>query len=503
MYYRLVRIAATFERSGAMHRAMELADAPLLVRFVAKLLFWPIRFIGSRGDADQPPIVRALVAMGPAYIKFGQLLSTRPDIVGIELASELRILQDKLSPIPTVEARKAIEASLGLKINDVFSSFSDSIAAASIAQVHKAVVTESGKTVAVKILRPGIERAFRRDIDAFFLVARLLSFFSPTMRRLRVVDVVQHFEGVVLREIDLRMEASAADEFAASTSRDAGFVVPKVYWSLSSKRVLTLEWIDGVSIGNVEELADAGHDLHGLAVRVIQYFLQHALRDGYFHADLHPGNLHITADGDIAAMDFGIMGRIDAYTRRVYAEILMGFIKRDYRRVAEVHFEAGYVPVSHGVEEFAQALRSIGEPVFGVEADNVSMARLLAHLFEVTERFGMQTRTELILLQRTMVVAEGVARTLDSRLILWEVAKPVVEKYIWENMGPRATYRDLVATLRIMTRLGPRLPKLLDAAITSSLESEAPAPQRRMLESPAVAFILGAAVMAVLGIFLW
>ena len=268
--------------------------------------------------------------------------------------------------------------------------------------MHRARLAEDGREVAVKVLRPGIEKAFRKDIDAFYLAADTIELLSPASRRLRPHDVIEHFESVVAGELDLRMETAAAAEFAATTAEDAGFQVPAVDWFLSGRRAMTLDWAEGIPANDIASIDAAGHDKKALAERVLQLFLRHALRDGYFHADMHQGNLKVAPNGDIIALDFGIMGRIDEYTRRVYAEILFGFIRKDYRRVAEVHFEAGYVPASQDIDEFARALRSVGEPIFGLDASRVSMARLLSHLFEVTERFGMETRTELILLQRTM-----------------------------------------------------------------------------------------------------
>jgi len=477
--WRLIRTGATFERTGAMKQILEAVDAPPALRIAARIMGWPFKWLGLRGDPDMPPILRALTALGPAYIKFGQILSTRPDVVGDELAAELRILQDKLPPFSMIEARKAIEAELGAEVETLFSEFREPIAAASIAQVHRATLRDTGQDVAVKILRPDIERLFRRDIDAFYFAAGIIEFLSPASRRLHPNDVVAHFDSVVKGELDLRMEASAAAEFHATTEQDKGFRVPRLNWNLCARRVMTLEWAEGIPLGDNEALLAAGHDLKELGARVIQMFLRHALRDGYFHADMHQGNLKVADNGDLIALDFGIMGRIDEYTRRVYAEILMGFIQKDYRKVAEVHFEAGYVPADQDVAEFAQALRSVGEPIFGADASHISMARLLAHLFDVTEQFGMETRIELILLQRTMVVVEGVARSLDPELNMWEVARPVVETYIMDNVGPKAIARDLMATARIVARFGPRLPKLTETALirlTSEKEPERRAP---------------------------
>ena len=445
-----------------MKVVLDAFDAGPLLRIIFRGLVWPFRWLGFQGDVSMPPAPRALTALGPAYIKFGQVLSTRPDVVGDELAVQLRVLQDKLPPFSMREAKAEIQRELGLPFDALFYSFSEPVAAASLAQVHKAELAETGESVAVKILRPGIERAFRKDIDAFYFAARAIELFSPASRRLRPMDVITHFEGVVLGELDLRLESSAAAEFGSNTQGDAGFRVPQIRWHLSGRRVMTLDWAEGTNIGLNDALDAAGHDRRALASRVLELFLNHALRDGYFHGDMHQGNLKVAENGDIIAYDFGIMGRIDEYTRRVYAEILFGFIRKDYKRVAEVHFEAGYVPADRDVDEFARALRAVGEPIFGMDSSRISMARLLSYLFEVTERFGMETRTELILLQRTMVVVEGVARSLDPHMNIWQVARPVVEKYIKDSIGPQALLRDLAQTAKILARFGPRLPRIAE-----------------------------------------
>lgn len=477
--WRLIRTGATFERSGAMAVVLAAVDAPPQLRLFARLLGWPFKFLGLKGDMALPPVTRALTALGPAYIKFGQILSTRPDIVGDELALQLQYLQDKLPPFSMTEARAALQLELGRPIDAMFSTFSEPVAAASIAQVHRATLATTGQDVAVKVLRPGIERAFRRDIDAFYFAARTIELLLPFARRLRPMDVIAHFEGVVMGELDLRLESAAASEFADNTKMDSGFRVPMPLWDYSGRRVMTLAWAEGMSMTDNAALDAAGIDRTELGGRVLQLFLSHALRDGLFHGDMHQGNLKVAANGDIIALDFGIMGRIDAYTRRVYAEILMGFIGRDYRRVAEVHFEAGYVPADRDIDEFARALRAVGEPIFGMDATRISMSRLLAHLLEVTEKFGMQTRTELILLQRTMVVVEGVARSLDPQINIWQVAKPVVESYVAKNIGPIALLRDLAQTARIMSRFGPRLPALVEAALIRQAEGPKPQPNRK------------------------
>ena len=472
--WRLIRTGATFERTGAMNVVLDAFDAPLGLRIVAKALCKPFQWLGYPGDLSMPPATRALTALGPAYIKFGQVLSTRPDVVGDELAVQLRVLQDKLPPFSITEAKAEVARELQMPVDEVFSEFSEPVAAASIAQVHKAQLKETGEQVAVKVLRPKIERAFRKDIDAFYFAARIIDLFAPGARRLRPMEVIAHFDGVVQGELDLRLEASAAGEFAHNTKDDKGFALPQVKWRYSARRVMTLGWADGAPLGDNAALDAAGHDRRALGERVLQLFLMHALRDGYFHADMHQGNLKVAPNGDILAYDFGIMGHIDAYTRRVYAEILYGFIRKDYRRVAEVHFEAGYVPADKDVDAFARALRAVGEPIFGMDATKISMGRLLSYLFEVTERFGMETRTELILLQRTMVVVEGVARSLNPHINIWEVASPIVTDYIRKSIGPQAVVSDLAKTALVLARFGPRLPDMVQTMLIRQSNPEPP-----------------------------
>lgn len=496
---RLIRTGATFERTGAMKVVLEALDAPPLVKGVFRTIVWPFQWLGYKGDVNAPPVPRALTALGPAYIKFGQILSTRPDVVGDDMAIQLRVLQDKLPAFSMREAKDEIARELGQTVDQLFASFSEPVAAASLAQVHKAHLIDTGDAVAVKVLRPGIEKAFRTDIDAFYFAARTIELLSPASRRLRPVEVIEHFEGVVLGELDLRLESSAASEFADNTAGDAGFAVPRIRWHLSGRRVMTLDWAEGVNAGDNDAIDAAGHDREVLSTRVLQMFLNHALRDGYFHGDMHQGNLKIGADGDIIAYDFGIMGRIDEFTRRVYAEILYGFIRRDYKRVAEVHFEAGYVPADRDVEEFARALRAVGEPIFGMDATRISMARLLSYLFEVTERFGMETRTELIHLQRTMVVVEGVARSMNPKMNIWEDARPVVEAYIKDSIGPKAIMQDLVKTAVVLSRYGSRLPAMAEAAIIRQAPTPPETKQNAVL-GPFGWMVTGGAIV---GLILW
>ncbi|WP_372603373.1 2-polyprenylphenol 6-hydroxylase [Actibacterium sp.] len=494
--WRLIRTGATMERTGAMRVVLEAMEAPRALRIVVRVVAWPVQWLGYKGDPKLPPATRALTALGPAYIKFGQILSTRPDVVGDDLAQQLRVLQDKLPPFPVAVAKRMVSDELGQSVDTLFSEFSEPVAAASIAQVHRARIAATGQEVAVKVLRPRIEKAFQTDIDAFYFAADFIETLSPASRRLRPRDVVAHFEGVVMGELDLRLESASASEFETNTKGDAGFVVPSVRWHLSSRRVMTMDWAEGVPLGDNDALDAAGHDRRVIGERVLQLFLSHALRDGYFHADMHQGNLKVGANGDILCYDFGIMGRIDEYTRRVYAEILFGFIRRDYRRVAEVHFEAGYVPADRDIDEFARALRAVGEPIFGMDASHISMGRLLSYLFEVTEQFGMETRTELILLQRTMVVVEGVARSLSPHLNIWDVAHPIVEDYVRSNIGPRAFARDLAKTALVLARFGPKLPLLAEAILVRQSTEDTPPPANTSVARPLGWVVLGAGLMA-------
>ncbi|WP_093163419.1 2-polyprenylphenol 6-hydroxylase [Aliiruegeria lutimaris] len=475
--WRLIRVGATLERNNAMGEMLDALNAPVPIRIAAHTLGWPFKWLGYKGDPSLPPLLSALNAMGPAYVKLGQILSTRPDVVGEDLAHQLKILQDRMPPFPRDVAIATIEKELDIKVDEVFSEFSEPVAAASIAQVHRARLRETGQEVAVKVLRPNIERNFRRDFDAFYLGATIIETLSPGSRRLRPRAVIEHFHGSVKGELDLRLESASASEYEASTKEDEGFWVPKMHWKLSDRRIMTLDWAEGPSCNELGRIDELGFDRKVLGERILGLFLRHALHNGFFHADMHQGNLKIGLNGDVIALDFGIMGRLDEYTRRVYAEIIYGFIKKDYRRVAEVHFEAGYVPAGRDVDEFASALRVVGEPIFGMSADDISMGRVLSYLFEVTERFGMETRMELIHLQRTMVVVEGVSRSLYPNINMWDVARPVVEDYIKQSIGPRALARDLTRTLRILSHFGPRLPKIAEDMLASQSSLNRNSPQ--------------------------
>jgi len=455
--WRLWKSARLLARYDALLPGEYRASLPFGAR-VARLFLGlgRMRETGSPGER----LAHALEHLGPAYIKLGQMLATRPDIVGEDVARALEHLQDRLPPFPDAAARAAIAQSLGQPVESLFSAFGAPVAAASIAQVHRATTSE-GAEAAVKVLRPGIEALFRRDLEALSLFARLAEHFSAEARRLRFKALVETLRASVALELDLRMEAAAASELYERTRSDAEFRVPHVDWTRTSARVLTSEWIDGIPLRDAALLEKAGHDPQKIALLLVRSFLTQALRDGFFHADMHPGNLFLDHEGRLVAVDFGIMGRLDPGMRRFMAGTLAGFLARDYRRVAQLHYDFAFVPPHHPVEIFAQALRAIGEPIFGRSARDVSIARLLAQLFETTRRFDMQAQPQLVLLQKTMVVVEGVARNLDPDFDIWEAARPVAERWVSDNFGPEARLQRAAEGVGALGKLAEDLPQLV------------------------------------------
>lgn len=468
-YFRLVRAGWIMLREGvfAALPGDELEGLPQRGWRIARALARR-RVPGERSER----LSRAVSRLGPSYVKLGQFLATRPDVVGADLALDLERLQDRMPTFPLEQAALMIEGSLGRPVAELFTKLDAPVAAASIAQVHPAQVNDAvgPRKVAVKVIRPGIRQRFYADLASFFLAARLQERYIPATRRLKPVEVAETLAQTTKIEMDLRLEAAALSEIAENTVDDPGFRVPSVDWERTGRDVLTLEWIEGTKMNDIAALRAAGHDLRAVAVTLIQSFLRHTLRDGFFHADMHPGNLFVEADGTIVAVDFGITGRLGKKERRFLAEILYGFITRDYRRVAEVHFEAGYVPHKHDVASFAQAIRAIGEPIHGQPAETISMAKLLTLLFEVTELFDMAARPELVLLQKTMVVVEGVARSLDPSFNMWKAAEPVVGDWIRGNLGPRGIATDLRDGGLALLSLARQAPELAARAERLSIE---------------------------------
>lgn len=465
--YRLARAGIVLGRHGVQFIPHD-PSAPLPLR-VARKLMLPLGWLSgsAKDDNRHERISKAVAKLGPSYIKLGQTLATRRDVIPAELAEDLAKLQDKMPAFSMEEAKATILEQFGVPVEELFEEFGEPVAAASIAQVHKGSVRLANgelKQVAVKILRPSIERQFKRDLDSYFFAARVIERLHEPSRRLRPVAVVKTLEDSMDIELDLRLEAAAISEMSDNVAADEGFRVPSVDWKRTSQRVLTIDWVDGIGLNDLEAVRAAGHDMKSLGETVIQSFLKHALRDGFFHADMHQGNLFVAPDGAIVAVDFGIMGRCGPRECRFLAEILYGFITRDYKRIAQVHFEAGYVPEDQSIDMFAQALRAVGEPVMDRPASEISMAQLLGQLFQYTEVFEMKTRTELIMLQKTMVIVEGVARSLHPDINMYTAAEPVVKEWIESQLGLSGQLGNVRDGAQNVGRILGDLPSLITRA---------------------------------------
>ena len=481
--WRLLRVAITLARYDVLLPSEYYDRYPtsLQAAHTALSIFAKRR----RGRSVGERLAKALERLGPAYVKVGQFLATRPDMIGVTVAQELGRLKDRLPPFSRTVALDTINAELG-GTEELFAGISEAMAAASIAQVHQAIVPREG-IVAIKVLRPRIERKMAKEMAALRFLAQGIEFFSPRSRRLEPVQFIDTVAAATERELDLRLEAGAAAEFKDVAEKDGYLAVPQIDWSRSAKRVMTLQWIDGVPLTDAQGLDQAGADRAELAMCVTRGFLAAALDYGFFHADMHEGNLIYGKDGKLWIVDFGIMGRIGHKERRYLAEILYGFLRRDYRRVAEVHQEAGYVPEKFTVEEFAQALRAIGEPIFGKTADGISMSRLLLQLFDVTHMFGMHLRPELVLLQKTMVQVEGVSRALDPQHDMWSASRPIVERWVKRELGAEAVTKRGIDEAALGWQALRRLPLALAAveAAARKVSTEAPRQERQWYQLPA------------------
>ena len=464
----LFKLGRKIAKSDILKITSKFQEPPLAIKILFKILAF------SFSDKKQSDtnldegerLSNVLESMGTTFIKLGQFLATRPDIIGEELSKKLENLQDRLPPFSIYQAKEIIKKDLGENTFNSIIDLSEPVAAASIAQVHKAQINDNGtiKDVAIKILRPNIKKIFNEEIDAIMLFAFLVESFVKKTQRLKLVEVVFLLKEITNLEMDLRFEAAAANEYAQNTKNDIGFRVPQIYWNFTNENVMTLDWVDGVSIRETEELKKRNLNTEKIAQDIIQNFLRHAVRDGFFHADMHQGNIFIDNNGHIVPIDFGIMGRLDKMSKRFLAEILFGFIQRDYRKVAEVHLIAGLVPKEVPIDDLAQALRSIGEPIFGQTVKDISGGKLLKQLFDVTEKFNMQTQPQLLMLQKTMVVVEGVARKLNPNTNIWTTSKPVLENWLKETKDPITTINEtLQNTTEVIKRL-PEFPEIMDKA---------------------------------------
>ncbi len=467
----LFKLGRKIAKSDILDITSKFQEPPLSIKILFKILSFSFssknkREVTNNTNNEGERLSKTLESMGTTFIKLGQFLATRPDIIGESLSKELESLQDRLPPFSQNQAKKIIEADLGINTYNSIIDLSEPVAAASIAQVHKAKIEDNGiiKDVAIKILRPDIKKIFNDEIDAIMLFAFLIESLIKKTKRLKLVEVVFLLKEITNLEMDLRFEAAAANEYAENTKNDIGFNVPKIYWNYTSENVMTLDWVEGISIRETEELKKKEVNTKKLAEDIIQNFLRHAVRDGFFHADMHQGNILIDNDGHIVPIDFGIMGRLDKMSKRFLAEILFGFIQRDYKKVAEVHLIAGLVPKDVPINDLAQALRSIGEPIFGQAVKDISGGKLLKQLFDVTEKFNMQTQPQLLMLQKTMVVVEGVARKLNPETNIWTTSKPILENWLKETKNPMTTINETInSTSEVIKRL-PEFPEIMDKA---------------------------------------
>ncbi len=471
MFKRLItlfKIGRKVAKSDILNIVSKFHKPPFSIKVLFKILSISLSSKKKVGEykSEGERLSDSLESLGTTFIKLGQFLATRPDIIGEELSKKLENLQDKLPPFSLIEAKEIIKNDLGLDTYNSIIDLSEPVAAASIAQVHKAQIDDNGtiKDVAIKILRPNIKKIFNEEIDAMMLFAFLIESFIKKTKRLKLVEVVFLLKEITNLEMDLRFEAAAANEYAENTKNDVGFRIPQIYWNFTSENVMTLDWVDGISIRETEELKRRNLDTEKIANDIIQNFLRHAVRDGFFHADMHQGNIFIDDNGHIVPIDFGIMGRLDKMSKKFLAEILFGFIQRDYRKVAEVHLVAGLVPKEVPIDDLAQALRSIGEPIFGQTVKDISGGKLLKQLFDVTEKFNMQTQPQLLMLQKTMVVVEGVARKLNPNTNIWTTSKPVLENWLRETKDPITTFNETIqSTSEVIKRL-PEFPEIMDKA---------------------------------------
>ncbi len=464
----LFKLGRKVAKSDILDITSKFQEPPLSIKILFKILSFSFSSKNNTqvNNNEGERLSKSLESMGTTFIKLGQFLATRPDIIGESLSRELENLQDRLPPFSQDQAKKIINDDLGINTYNSIIDLSEPVAAASIAQVHKAKIDDNGtiKDVAIKILRPDIKKIFNEEIDAIMLFAFLVESLIKKTKRLKLVEVVFLLKEITNLEMDLRFEAAAANEYAENTKNDIGFNVPKIYWNYTSENVMTLDWVEGISIRETEELKKRDVNTKKLAEDIIQNFLRHAVRDGFFHADMHQGNILIDNDGLIVPIDFGIMGRLDKMSKRFLAEILFGFIQRDYKKVAEVHLIAGLVPKDVPINDLAQALRSIGEPIFGQAVKDISGGKLLKQLFDVTEKFNMQTQPQLLMLQKTMVVVEGVARKLNPETNIWTTSKPILENWLKETKNPMTTINETInSTSEVIKRL-PEFPEIMDKA---------------------------------------
>ncbi|KJV55865.1 2-polyprenylphenol 6-hydroxylase [Orientia chuto str. Dubai] len=429
---------------------IDCTNLPLQFKTIIKIinfLFYPISLLHRNDQQYNARLTDCLKELGPAYIKLGQTLSTRPDLIGNKMANSLRILQDNLPPFSTEKAKKIIASCLKKEIDQIFSFFpTNVVVAASIAQVYKAQLI-TGEDVAVKVLRPNVQAEYFENIETLNFIAKLLLKFLPKIKRLKLLEVIDILRNSMINELDMRIEAASYSEMLDNLKSDHYIYIPKVYWEFTTEKVLTVEWINGVSIRKQQLIMDQSISLRSLSEKIILMFFNQAYRDGFFHADLHHGNILVLPDGKIGLVDFGIIGRLSEKDRIAVAEILYAFLERDYKKVAQIHLQAGYIPQNTNLDLFSQYCRSIAEPIIGLSLQNLSLGKLLAQLFMITETFGMETQPQLLLLQKTMIVVEGISRDLNPEINIWELMKPWMKKWAVKNISIEARLFRLLSSV--------------------------------------------------------
>lgn len=425
------------------------------------LYFWPPHWFRQTRAPRAERIRAALEELGPLFVKFGQILSTRRDLLPDDIADELARLQDRVQPFSGVQAREMIELAYKKDIHEVFAEFDETpLASASIAQVHTARLLD-GTDVVVKVVRPGIRRVIKRDVSLLYTVARLAERYWREGRRLRPVEVVREYEKTILDELDLMREAGNASQLRRYFLDSEQLYIPEVYWPYCRQNVMVMERIAGIPIGDVDELRRQNVDLKQLSERGVEIFFTQVFKHNFFHADMHPGNIFVAADGQYLAVDFGIMGALSPEDQRYLAENFLAFFNRDYHRVAELHVESAWVPSGTRVDEFEAAIRTVCEPIFERPLKDISFGHLLLRLFQTARRFNMEVQPQLVLLQKTLLNIEGLGRQLYPDLDLWQTAKPFLERWMSEQLGPKALLKNLKANLPLWAETLPQLPTMI------------------------------------------
>jgi ubiquinone biosynthesis protein len=454
--FRLIKIIFVILRFGL--------DEFLLAHERVRWMRLPLNILLFLRNTDKPRAVRlrlALEALGPIFVKFGQMLSTRRDLMPLDIADELARLQDQVPPFPSAQAVAVLESVYGKPLSEVFKSFEETpVASASVAQVHFAVLHD-GREVAVKILRPGIERVIKHDLALLDICADLVERLWADGRRLKPREVVAEFEKHLHDELDLMTEASNASLLKRNFAGSPLLKVPEMYWDYCHTEVMVMERMVGIPISQVDALRGAGVDIKKLAANGVEIFYTQVFRDGFFHADMHPGNVQVAPNGQYIALDFGIMGTLTDIDKRYLAQNFIAFFRRDYKRVAEVHIESGWAPADTRVDELEAAIRAVCEPIFDKPLREVSFGKVLLRLFQTSRRFGIQVQPQLVLLQKTLLNVEGLGLQLDPELDLWKTAKPWLERWMAEQVGWRGFLKSLKAEAPNYATLLPQLPRLL------------------------------------------